>query len=397
VDEYMSTDENANGEMQGESVSESAQNDNGNDELTTEQLAARAKAKRKAVRKLIRAFQRHPINNEASGVRLWTKPIEELKITIHNAVLRRRSGIYVPASPGDGKTSAIIVVTDYLDEEFEGEIAIVRLNYIGSHSPTIRGFHIQFLNAAGIADTRGETPALRIRLTNALVDKATAADDNAVFLFIDEAQQMREMEMRFLKDLSNDLAVQKVQLVTFLFGQNPELSDAVARLKRKGGFDLVSRFASREVRLRSYSTLADIVDLLDKVDKKLDDNGVPWTAFFLPEAFACGFRLKGEARRLFASLRDSMNNSEHLGYPARQVFWAIQDFLGFQSKNDAPNFKGTRKAWDAAVGESSMRIALEYKRDNPLAQTGFGPPADDEAQEAQGVNDVDDDLEEDVA
>jgi type II secretory pathway predicted ATPase ExeA len=362
----------------------------GGEDLMPEQLAAGEKARRKAARELIRAFQHHPINNEASGVRLCTRPIEELKKTIHNAVLRRRSGIWVPAAPGDGKTSAIIVVTDYLDEVFDGEIAIVRLNYIGSHNPTIRGFHIQFLNAAGIADTRGETPALRIRLTHALVDKATAASDNAVFLFVDEAQQMREMEMRFLKDLSNDLAMHKVQLVTFLFGQNPELSEAVARLNRKGGFDIVSRFALREVRLRSYSTLADIEDLLDKVDKKLDDNGVPWTAFFLPEAFASGFRLIGEARRLFAALQDSMNNSEHLGYPARQVFWAIQDFLGFQSNNDAPNFKGTRKAWDEAVAESSMRIALEYKRDKLLAQTGFGPPVEDEEQEQQTVNDDDD-------
>jgi hypothetical protein len=283
----------------------------------------------------------------------------------------------VPASSGDGKTSAVIAVTKDLEEEFDGEIAIVRLNYTGSHSPTIRGFHMQFLNAAGIADTRGETPQLRIRLTNALVDKAAAADDNAVFLFIDEAQQMRPMEMRFLKDLSNDLAMKKTQLVTFLFGQNPEIGEAVARLRRTGGFDLVSRFASREVRLRSYSTLGDIADLLDKVDKQLDWNGVPWTAFFLPEAFANGFRLKDEARRLFGALRESMSNSEHLGYPARQVFWSIQDFLGFQSQNDAPDFKGKRKAWDEAVAESSMRIALEHKRDNPLAQTGFGPPVDE--------------------
>ena len=199
--------------------------------------------------------------------------------------------------------------------------------------------------------------------------------------------------MRFLKDLSNDLAMKKTQLVTFLFGQNPELSQAVAHLRRKGGFDLVSRFASREVRLRSYSTLGDIADLLDKVDKKLDDNGVPWTAFFLPEAFASGFRLKNEARRLFGALQDSMNNSEHLGYPARQVFWSIQDFLAFQSQNDAPHFKGKRKAWDEAVTESSMRIALEHKRDNLLAQTGFGPLVDDEpGAEEQGGDEADDDY-----
>jgi type II secretory pathway predicted ATPase ExeA len=381
-------EDSANGNLENQGMSE---------ELTPERLAAEAKAHKKAQRKLIRAFQQHPINNEASGVRLWTKPIEELNRTIHNAVLRRRSGIWVPASSGDGKTSAVIAVTKDLEEEFDGEIAIVRLNYTGSHAPTIRGFHMQFLSAAGIADTRGETPQLRIRLTNALVDKAAAADDNAVFLFIDEAQQMRPLEMRFLKDLSNDLAMKKTQLVTFLFGQNPELGEAVARLRRTGGFDLVSRFASREVRLRSYSTLGDIADLLDKVDKQLDENGVPWTAFFLPDAFANGFRLKNEARRLFGALRESMSNSEHLGYPARQVFWSIQDFLGFQSQNDAPDFKGKRKSWDEAVAESSMRIALEHKRDNPLAQTGFGPPVDDGPWEGEQEDDeADEDYAEEV-
>ncbi|WP_207003809.1 ATP-binding protein [Trinickia mobilis] len=375
-----------------EPVEENVENENANEELTPEQLAAQMKAQKKAKLKLIRKFQQHPINNHASGERLWTKPVDELNKVIHNAVLMRRSGSWVPASPGDGKTSAVIAVTDALEKEFDGEIAIVRLNYVGSHTPTIRGFHIQFLAAAGIADTRGETPALRLRLTNALIDKATAVGDNAVYLFIDEAQQMRDLEMRFLKDLSNELEMEGVQLVTFLFGQNPELSDAVARLKREGGFDLVSRFACREVRLRSYSTLGDFVDLLDKVDQKLDDDGVPYTAFFLPEAFSNGFRLKNEAKRFFAALRGSMNNSEHLGYPARQVFFALQDFLGFQAKHDAPDFKGTRKKWDAAVSEANMRIALEHKRDTPSAQTGFPPPAEDQEQDAQ--SDVDEDLDE---
>ncbi|NIE63061.1 ATP-binding protein [Burkholderia sp. Ax-1719] len=318
----------------------------------------------------IKRFQQHPINNPACGVRIWTKPIDELYAAINNAVIRRRSGIWVPAASGDGKTSAIIASTKRLRRKFGKNIALVRVNYMNHQAPTVRGFHVQLLKALGIKELRGETPALRIRVINGFVDRAVMANDNAVYLFVDEAQQMRLLEMRFLKDLANELEEEQVQLVTFFFGQNPGLSDAVAALKRAGGFDLVSRFVNREIPLRSFSTVEDIAHLLDGIDKQTDKDGVPFTAFFLPKAFEGGYRLKSEAKRFFKAMQDMVSDSARLGYPARQVFFAIQDFFSFQTGEDAPNFKGTTKAWKEALQEANMRIALEHKRDTPSAQTG---------------------------
>jgi hypothetical protein len=319
---------------------------------------------------LIEAFQDHPINSPEKGVRIWTRPIDEAYTTIKNAVIRKRSGVWVPAASGDGKTSLIIAVTEKLEVEWRGRIAIVRLNYIIHQAPSARGFYVQFLKALGVKEHRGETSALRLRVTNAFVSLASEVKRNVIYMFIDEAQQMRELELGFLKDLSNELEMEGVQLVTFLFGEDPELSVAIAKLDIAGNFSLLSRFANRKLSFRSFSTLEDIEDVLDGVDKKMDENGVTFTAFFLPEAFAAGYRLKNEASRFFSALQERMKGGESYGYPARQVFFSIQDFLGYQADYDSPRFEGTVEKWREAILEANMTEALQHKKQNARSRTG---------------------------
>jgi hypothetical protein len=319
---------------------------------------------------LIDAFQDHPINSPEKGARIWTRPIDEAYKIIKDAVLRKRSGVWVAAASGDGKTSLIIAATQRLDLEWRGRIALVRLNYMIHQAPSARGFYVQFLKSLGVKEHKGETFALRLRVTNAFVSLASQVKRNVVYLFIDEAQQMRELELGFLKDLSNELEGEQVQLVTLLFGQDPGLSAAISDLDQKGNFALISRFANRQLRFRSFSTLEDFEDLLDAIDKKLDDNGVPYTAFFFPEAFAAGYRLKREARRFYSALQECMKGGESYGYPARQVFFCIQDFFGYEANSDSPTFEGTIETWREAIDEANMKQALKHKEKNPLSRTG---------------------------
>jgi hypothetical protein len=218
---------------------------------------------------------------------------------------------------------------------------------------------------------KGETSAQRTRLVNAFLDAARLAKDDAVYLFIDEAQQMRDMEVGFLKDLYNALELQKVQLVTFLFGQNPGLSDAVNGFKNAKREDLVARFACYDTRLRSFSTLTDIAHLLNQIDCTVDENGRPYTEFFFPTAYANGYRLVCEASQLYSAMKRVMTGGEQYGFPARQVFYAIQDFFAFELDKDAPDFRGSAKQWDIAVANSALKAMLNHKQSTPSACSGL--------------------------
>ncbi len=204
---------------------ENVEGENASQERTAEQRAPQ----KMTARRLIRETQQHPASiHTKKGVRLKIEFIAELNRTITHAVYMGTSGFWVLPGYGDERTSAAISRVKKLEKKSSGQVTIVRLNSVDDQAPTLRQFLVQILYALGVEEFRGETHVLRERLIRACIGRARLAKNHAVYLFVDEAQKLRNREMLFLKDLSWELEIEDVRLVTFLSDSNPGLSEDVA-------------------------------------------------------------------------------------------------------------------------------------------------------------------------
>jgi hypothetical protein len=291
---------------------------------------------------------------------LITAPIAELYQTVRHILLVRETGCCFTAQSGVGKTRALILLEHLLRERMP-ELIVIRHSTWNQQVASIRAFFKHFLTAVGHPELRGETFDLRHRLVCRLIDLARVSQLPFVVLLIDEANAMRLEDFLFLKDIYNDLDREGVGLVTVMMGQDPEFSDVIAHLREKGKSDLVSRFARRRRQFRAFSRKEDVAGVFRQYDAAIWPPGGPqtWTQFFMPEAWQAGFRLENETTAFMEAVKACSNQpASKIGFPARQFFTAIRQYLVLQQHRDAPGELPGPEAWEEALEYALLADAM---------------------------------------
>jgi type II secretory pathway predicted ATPase ExeA len=304
----------------------------------------------------------HPLLSQE--ILIPTLAIERLYLTIKRAVVLRESGIYVSGISGAGKTKALVMISAMLESEFPG-LCIVRLDERNYPVASIRAFFMHYLKVLGHRHSKGETFHLRERVSNGMIDLTRASTMKVVLLLIDEAHQMQTAEFKYLKDVYNDLDCENIQLVTILMGQSPEINGAYQRLLHEGKDDLIGRFMLRHVQFKAFAGKDDLASVFRAIDKAVypAESGISWTAFFFPKAFSHGFRLENEAPRMMEAIT-RIGPAEGVsvgGFPARQAFQAIRNFLIDNSEFDAPDMRLPDDAWLNAVDLAHLQAMMELQ------------------------------------
>lgn len=165
----------------------------------------------------------------------------------------------------------------------------------------------------------------------------------------------------FLKDIYNDLDDEGIHLVTIMMGQDPEFSDVITMLREQGRSDLVSRFARRRQALRLLSRKEEIKSIFQQIDAAVWPPGSEqtWTQFFVPDAWAGGFRLENETDAFFEAVKAcSENSSLSTGFPARQFFGVIRNYLTAGQLSDAFG-QAPQLAWEKAIEFALLTDAMD--------------------------------------
>lgn len=242
----------------------------------------------------------HPLPREAV---LETPPIRmayrEIKVLL---VVGGQSCCFT-APPSSGKSCAIAMIREYIQSEFS-DIPVFIFNVTNSGDQATKEFLVQWLHVLCHGDVTGAAYALRQRIVKRVLDVARSVGARKIIFIFDEAQNMTARDIKFLKDIYNDLFTEQVHLVTVSFGQSPEFSTKMEGLVEHR--DLVRRFFACRFCFGDIALPDEVKALFHEIDcMPFVEAGVTWTQFYAPYAWEKGWRLEGEVTSLTDALRET--------------------------------------------------------------------------------------------
>lgn len=304
----------------------------------------------------------HPvIRNRA---RLPTPPIRNAFNIVSRTVLQRDPGCCFIAHPRFGKTSAIRVMSKQLAQSFP-KMPTVTVNAKSHPRFSEATFYGELLATCGHgAPTTGKIEARRLRFFNFLWALAHSRDSDRVLMFVDEAQNWHESELSVLRDLSNDLALEReINLIAVFFGQ-PELASLRTALLQSARIDLIGRFMIQQYNFSGLASLAELSETMGyyddpEVSEFPEGSGISYSEFLLGKAFRGGWRLKNESGRLWKQFKNAAQ--PHGGLAQLGMHWvaaSIRTFFVSQMEYDHPSLEGSDDEWESAVAASGFAYSL---------------------------------------
>lgn len=175
-------------------------------------------------------------------------------------------------------------------------------------------------------------------------------------LFLDELQTLVIDEFEDLQDLQNKLALHDIDTTLIGFSQ-PQIKHAITLLESQKRSELLVRFLY-DVRPLPYCTdptwMADTLKGYDERFTYPEGSGCTFTQFYLPRAYATGFRLSSIAPDIYRVMSSSANVSKLPLLPTEFVFEVFRQILFRAMKKDAPNFSVTQEIIVAATKEAKL-------------------------------------------
>jgi hypothetical protein len=300
------------------------------------------------------ALAEHPLTLDRQL--LQTPGIHMALKHLRKAIKFRRYGLAFWCVPRGGKTWAIDALLEILSREFPA-IPVFCTEALQHDDPTEKATWKDMLDSIG--HIGGKTAQeMRTALVNCVVTSAQLKSNSFVILFVDEAQNWSARQWRFIKGLVNTLRNRpyRIRMLVVSFGQSDliKVREDMMALPDKGK-DLIARFLAN---VHPFpGSIASSLEI-GKILAQLDDprfaeypkgSGLCYTQFFLPLAYAAGWRLVNEAQdvwRAFAGPRRKKNDRVsmlHLMNLLREFFLLVED---------AAEFKSTPQIWKSALTAS---------------------------------------------
>ncbi len=155
-------------------------------------------------------------------------------------------------------------------------------------------------------------PVRRNRFKQYIKTRCSIIESQTAILFIDEAQTWSEIELTFIRDVSNDLKkFDSINLIPVLFA-TPQILKTAENLKAADRIDLIARFLRNPIIIKGLTKQIDLEEVLKPIDDPIlyafpDYSGVALSEFFIPRAYANGWRLQKEAPNLWRALLEELN------------------------------------------------------------------------------------------
>lgn len=294
--------------------------------------------------------------------RLPTPSIQEFYLLIEQCLLLRSAGAIIYARTRVGKTYAVLFLKDLLAQRRPNlPVLVVRCQH--KRIPSELAFFSKLLTTANHKASSGKDPSkLRERLTNRLIEIADQHKSDCMIMFIDEAQHLSRNEYEWLRDAYDELELAGIQLIVFSVGQ-PPLKSKKSLFARDGEEQIVARFMAEELPFTGVRSAEECATCINGYDVQEYAQGSGWnhTRFFLPRAYAAGFRLALEGDVLWQALCDAHTRAAISGDPeipmeylTRTVLYAFTQ----ATANDGAEFAFNRTLWDAAVSASGFERVL---------------------------------------
>jgi hypothetical protein len=219
-------------------------------------------------------------------------------------VWSRRTGVVFYGETRAGKTTCATSIRDYLREEFE-DVYITMASARRSLRPK-EGLMARLIlegNGHALASRPDPEALLRNVILDVLTNVSNLGGEQYV-LILDEVNLCNDADLTSLLEIHNILWMKGVKMTTISFGQ-PEVLNLISMLTNSGQRQIIARFFRKPIPFLSCNsdrTLAAVLNCLDEDTEWPEGSGWTYTYFFLPKAFASGFRLSKYATAIWTAL-----------------------------------------------------------------------------------------------
>ena len=311
-----------------------------------------------------RPIDEHPLKRRT--YRVPTPSIKAVIALVDECLFMFIGGALIHGRPRMGKSCAIdFVITDLNTRH--PKLSTYKMRWIKPQIPSENAFFAALLHTVKHpAQPSASKSALRGRLVHKLRQVADTLGDDRVVLFIDEAQNLREIEYEWLRDVHDELENNGIRLFTFLFGQHQLLAQKSA-FQAQDKEQIVARFMIEELAFRGIASEAECAAVMGAYDKGEFPAASGWnyTRFFIPLAYAAGLRIAESAPRLWRAFEDAHVKAQLDGSPEIPMKYftaAIEAALLTCAERDAATLTLNASFWTTMVERSRYVMARRAGR-----------------------------------
>ncbi|KNZ40995.1 ATP-binding protein [Acetobacterium bakii] len=242
----------------------------------------------------------HPI--VTGKYKIKTSVVEEVINKIDEAIRFRVQGLIIYGPSGYGKSTAVEIIKNEICEKYNNEI----LAFISTMPDPIKNsnvFYSRLLKATGHdLYNKGSVQDKSDRLCSQLVSLALEENRNKkILLFIDEADALDKTDFQCLKDINNQLDLEKIGMTTILIGTEDLISQRNL-FSGKKETQIIRRFMEKTYvfnGIKSKNELQDVLAAYDFCMKYPGDSDWSFTKYYFPEAFENGMYLSHVTQDLY--------------------------------------------------------------------------------------------------
>ena len=298
--------------------------------------------------------------------RIPTPSIAAMRDLIDECLFLYITGATIEGRPRIGKSYAIDFMRMNLATRHP-KMSVYRIRCKKQQAPSESMFFSTLLNAVNHAAPQGSSrSAMRGRLTHKIRQVADTNGDHRIVLFVDEAQNLREIEYEWLRDVHDELEINELRLFVFLVGQ-PQLVAQKSAFQAQGKEQIVSRFMVEELHFQGITSpqaCATCLLAYDQGEYPIK-SGWCYTRFFLPLAYAAGLRLHDEGAAVWQAFEDAhirANLGGNLDIPMKHFTTAVEAAFLTSMAKDASTFKFNDEFWAQMVDKSRYVMAHRAER-----------------------------------
>lgn len=249
-------------------------------------------------------LQNHPLMQ--NNAFLPTKPLEGFANAIQQWLNLLIPGAFVWGNSRAGKTHAVRMLSTHLAEILGSNIPVEKLSMWepSGNSNTERRFFEELLFAFDYPLSSGTGYTKMERAVDYILDAMKQVNEHRFLLLVDEAHQLSLPQYFHLANLHNRIAFKEKALIVVLVGQ-PELLETRKKFKEEKRAQLLGRFMAAEYEFRGLCGVTDFRYIVQAIDEKSEyppNSGITYTRYFVPLAYAAGFRLTHYVDRIWKIL-----------------------------------------------------------------------------------------------
>jgi AAA domain len=161
-----------------------------------------------------------------------------------------------------------------------------------------------------------------------LLEQSTLNNTNTIVFLIDEVQRLTARQLAPFAEIYNDFKEKKIRTMTVLIGNQQESTRLLRESTKTSKRATQGRFFCQDFEYLGLTSQQEVRDCLKQYDdlRFPGENGPTFTEYFLPEAFAKGWRLETLSQSIWETFRTYQKEHQIRSF-GLQYFREVADSL----------------------------------------------------------------------